>query len=137
MGVAGLRREELAVLAGARQPYYARLEQGQSTAAPELPEVIAQALRQGETECRCLSVQDCVAVAALKAHRQSFCHGTSHDGHGEETEVDGPRHGLDRYIKTDGDDVGPGTDQGHQRKSEPSDAKCRSRRTANLALSRV
>ncbi|MEV8544031.1 hypothetical protein [Streptomyces sp. NPDC051572] len=41
--MAGLHSGELAVLAGVGQSYCARLEQGQSTAGPEFPEVIAQA----------------------------------------------------------------------------------------------
>lgn len=43
VGVAGLRRQELTMLARVGQSYYARLEQGQSIAGPEFPEVIAQA----------------------------------------------------------------------------------------------
>lgn len=50
--VPGLRREELAQLAGVSQSYYARLEQGQSQASPEVLEAIAQALRLSETERR-------------------------------------------------------------------------------------
>lgn len=50
--VPGLRREELAQLAGVSQSYYARLEQGQSNASPEVLEAIAQALRLGEAERR-------------------------------------------------------------------------------------
>ncbi|WP_190211155.1 helix-turn-helix domain-containing protein [Kitasatospora indigofera] len=49
--VPGLRREELAMLAGISAPYYARLEQGQSrNASPEVLDAIATALRLGESE---------------------------------------------------------------------------------------
>ncbi|WP_405803706.1 helix-turn-helix domain-containing protein [Streptomyces sp. NBC_01187] len=50
--VPGLRREELALLAGVSQSYYARLEQGQSNASAEVLEALAQALRLGEAERR-------------------------------------------------------------------------------------
>ncbi|MER5650959.1 helix-turn-helix transcriptional regulator [Streptosporangium sp. NPDC002524] len=44
--VPGLRREELAMLAGISAPYYTRLEQGQSrNASPEVLDAIANALR--------------------------------------------------------------------------------------------
>ncbi|MGW4235098.1 helix-turn-helix domain-containing protein [Streptomyces sp. NPDC004980] len=44
--VPGLRREELAMLAGISAPYYARLEQGQSrNASPEVLDALANALR--------------------------------------------------------------------------------------------
>jgi transcriptional regulator with XRE-family HTH domain len=44
--VAGLRREELAQLAGVSASYYSRLEQGQSlNASPEVLDAIATALR--------------------------------------------------------------------------------------------
>ncbi|MFC4591266.1 helix-turn-helix domain-containing protein [Sphaerisporangium corydalis] len=49
--VPGLRREELAMLAGISAPYYARLEQGQShNASPEVLDAIAGALRLDESE---------------------------------------------------------------------------------------
>ncbi|MET9612114.1 helix-turn-helix domain-containing protein [Kitasatospora indigofera] len=49
--VPGLRREELAMLAGISAPYYARLEQGQSrNASPEVLDAIATALRLDESE---------------------------------------------------------------------------------------
>jgi transcriptional regulator with XRE-family HTH domain len=49
--VPGLRREELALLAGVSAPYYARLEQGQShNASPEVLDAIAGALRLDESE---------------------------------------------------------------------------------------
>lgn len=49
--VAGLRREELALLAGVSASYYTRLEQGQSTgASPEILDALAQALRLDEAE---------------------------------------------------------------------------------------
>ncbi|WP_410667543.1 helix-turn-helix domain-containing protein [Amycolatopsis sp. cmx-4-68] len=51
--VPGLRREELAQLAGVSAPYYSRLEQGQSAnASPEVLDAIAQALRLDDTERR-------------------------------------------------------------------------------------
>jgi transcriptional regulator with XRE-family HTH domain len=51
--VRGLRREELALLAGVSASYYARLEQGQSTnASPEVLDAIAGALRLDEAERR-------------------------------------------------------------------------------------
>ena len=51
--VPGLRREELAQLAGVSASYYSRLEQGQSThASPEVLDAIARALRLDETERR-------------------------------------------------------------------------------------
>ncbi|MET0234604.1 MAG: helix-turn-helix transcriptional regulator [Kibdelosporangium sp.] len=51
--VPGLRREELALLAGVSASYYSRLEQGQSlNASPEVLDAIAQALRLNETERR-------------------------------------------------------------------------------------
>lgn len=50
--VPGLRREELARLAGVSESYYARLEQGQSQASPDVLEAIAQALRLSEAERR-------------------------------------------------------------------------------------
>ncbi|MFS8204659.1 helix-turn-helix domain-containing protein [Streptomyces sp. CWNU-52B] len=49
--VPGLRREELAMLAGISAPYYARLEQGQSrNASREVLDAIATALRLDESE---------------------------------------------------------------------------------------
>lgn len=49
--VPGLRREELAMLAGISTPYYTRLEQGQSrNASPEVLDAIAGALRLDESE---------------------------------------------------------------------------------------
>ncbi|MFC4032897.1 helix-turn-helix domain-containing protein [Streptomyces polygonati] len=49
--VTGLRREELAMLAGISAPYYARLEQGQSrNASREVLDAIARALRLDESE---------------------------------------------------------------------------------------
>jgi transcriptional regulator with XRE-family HTH domain len=51
--VPGLRREELAMLAGVSVSYYSRLEQGQSSnASPEVLNAIARALRLDETEQR-------------------------------------------------------------------------------------
>lgn len=53
--VPGLRREELALLAGVSTSYYTRLEQGQSlSASPEVLEAIARALRLEESERRYL-----------------------------------------------------------------------------------
>lgn len=49
--VPGLRREELALLAGVSASYYARLEQGHSmNASPEVLDAIARALRLDESE---------------------------------------------------------------------------------------
>ncbi|MFI1916779.1 helix-turn-helix domain-containing protein [Nocardia sp. NPDC020380] len=49
--VPGLRREELAMLAGVSPSYYIRLEQGQSpNASPEVIDAIARALRLDEAE---------------------------------------------------------------------------------------
>lgn len=49
--VPGLRREELAMLAGVSASYYTRLEQGQSLgASPEVLDAIARALRLDESE---------------------------------------------------------------------------------------
>ncbi|MFI5908436.1 helix-turn-helix domain-containing protein [Dactylosporangium sp. NPDC051541] len=51
--VPGLRREEVAQLAGVGFSYYSRLEQGQSlNASPEVLDAIARALRLTETERR-------------------------------------------------------------------------------------
>ncbi|MBR7832114.1 helix-turn-helix domain-containing protein [Actinospica durhamensis] len=53
--VPGLRREELALLAGVSSSYYTRLEQGQSqSASPEVLDAIAGALRLDEAERRYL-----------------------------------------------------------------------------------
>ncbi|MFG2777626.1 helix-turn-helix domain-containing protein [Streptomyces prunicolor] len=53
--VPGLRREELALLAGVSASYYTRLEQGQSlSASPEVLNSIAGALRLDESERRYL-----------------------------------------------------------------------------------
>ncbi|WP_051450948.1 helix-turn-helix domain-containing protein [Actinospica robiniae] len=53
--VPGLRREELALLAGVSSSYYTRLEQGQSLgASPEVLDAIAGALRLDESERRYL-----------------------------------------------------------------------------------
>ncbi|MDR7276593.1 helix-turn-helix domain-containing protein [Catenuloplanes atrovinosus] len=49
--VDGLRREELAMLAGVSSSYYTRLEQGQSrNASPQVVDALATALRLDETE---------------------------------------------------------------------------------------
>ncbi|MFF7717745.1 helix-turn-helix domain-containing protein [Streptomyces sp. NPDC007988] len=49
--VPGLRREELAELAGVSVDYYTRLEQGRSrTASPEILESLATALRLDDIE---------------------------------------------------------------------------------------
>jgi transcriptional regulator with XRE-family HTH domain len=54
--VPGLRREELALLAGVSPSYYSRLEQGQSSnASPEVLDAIAQALQLDEAERRHLT----------------------------------------------------------------------------------
>ncbi len=51
--VPGLRREELALLAGVSASYYSRLEQGQSSnASPEVLDAIAGALRLDDAERR-------------------------------------------------------------------------------------
>src|SRR5689334_2629072 len=51
--VPGLRREELALLAGVSTSYYSRLEQGHSSnASPEVLNAIARALRLDEAEQR-------------------------------------------------------------------------------------
>ncbi|WP_055563384.1 helix-turn-helix domain-containing protein [Streptomyces atriruber] len=53
--VPGLRREELALLAGVSTSYYTRLEQGRSpSASPEVLDAIAGALRLDESERRYL-----------------------------------------------------------------------------------
>lgn len=54
--VTGLRREELALLAGVSSSYYSRLEQGQSSnASAEVLDAIATALRLDESERRHLN----------------------------------------------------------------------------------
>src|SRR5216117_3195128 len=51
--VPGLRREELALLAGVSASYYSRLEQGHSSnASPEVLNAIARVLRLDEAERR-------------------------------------------------------------------------------------
>ncbi|MBB5773492.1 helix-turn-helix domain-containing protein [Nonomuraea jabiensis] len=51
--VPGLRREELALLAGVSTSYYSRLEQGQAAnASPEVLDALARALRLDEAERR-------------------------------------------------------------------------------------
>lgn len=51
--VPGLRREELALLAGVSASYYSRLEQGQaSNASPEVLDALARALRLDDAERR-------------------------------------------------------------------------------------
>ncbi|WP_066359965.1 helix-turn-helix domain-containing protein [Herbidospora mongoliensis] len=51
--VPGLRREELALLAGVSASYYSRLEQGQSSnASPEVLDALARALRLDDAERR-------------------------------------------------------------------------------------
>jgi len=55
--VTGLRREELALLAGVSASYYTRLEQGQSrNASPQVLDAIANALHLGATERQHLHV---------------------------------------------------------------------------------
>src|ERR1700733_9457831 len=50
-GVPGLRREELAQLAGVSASYYSRLEQGQSSnASPEVLDALARALGLDDAE---------------------------------------------------------------------------------------
>ena len=49
--VAGLRREELAMLAGVSESYYARLERGESSnASPQVLDALARVLRLDESE---------------------------------------------------------------------------------------
>ncbi|MEU7560802.1 helix-turn-helix domain-containing protein [Streptomyces eurythermus] len=50
--VPGLRREELALLAGVSSSYYTRLEQGQSTPSPDVLDAIGRALRLDQAEQR-------------------------------------------------------------------------------------
>jgi len=68
--VPGLRREELAQLAGVSQAYYTRLEQGISQgASPEVLDAIARALRLNETEREHLN--DLAAVGRRRAARRA------------------------------------------------------------------
>jgi transcriptional regulator with XRE-family HTH domain len=68
--VPGLRREELALLAGVSASYYARLEQGSSlNASPEVLDAIARALRLSEGERRHL--HDLAAGTRARAPRRS------------------------------------------------------------------
>ena len=69
--VPGLRREELALLAGVSAPYYARLEQGTSrNASPQVLDAIAGALKLDEGERRHL--HDLAANRRRRAtHRSS------------------------------------------------------------------
>lgn len=65
--VPGLRREELALLAGVSASYYTRLEQGQShNASPEVLDALARALGLDESERRHL--HDLAASAARRHH---------------------------------------------------------------------
>ncbi|WP_067508516.1 helix-turn-helix domain-containing protein [Actinoplanes sp. TFC3] len=65
--VPGLRREELALLAGVSASYYSRLEQGQSTnASPEVLDALARALRLDDAERRHLH-----ELAAVTRHRSA------------------------------------------------------------------
>ncbi|MEU5598813.1 helix-turn-helix transcriptional regulator [Streptomyces sp. NPDC020298] len=67
--VPGLRREELALLAGVSASYYARLEQGHSVgASPEVLDAIARALRLDESECRHL--HDLARTAKPRSRRR-------------------------------------------------------------------
>ncbi|HET6860845.1 MAG TPA: helix-turn-helix transcriptional regulator [Streptomyces sp.] len=69
--VPGLRREELAMLAGISAPYYSRLEQGQSrNASPEVLDAIAGALRLDEFERAHLHALARAPKRAEPAHRQ-------------------------------------------------------------------
>ena len=70
--VTGLRREELALLAGVSASYYTRLEQGQSrNASPQVLDAIAGALRLSPTERQHLSVLiDAAARARSRAGRR-------------------------------------------------------------------
>ena len=68
--VPGLRREELAQLAGVSQAYYTRLEQGVSQgASPEVLDAIARALRLDETEREHL--HDLAAASRGRAARRA------------------------------------------------------------------
>lgn len=63
--VSGLRREELAMLAGVSPSYYTRLEQGHSrNASPEVLEAIAQALNLTDAER-----QHLITLATAPKHR--------------------------------------------------------------------
>ncbi|TGB03371.1 helix-turn-helix transcriptional regulator [Streptomyces sp. MZ04] len=63
--VPGLRREELAMLAGVSASYYARLEQGHShNASPEVLDALAHALRLDEAER--LHLRDLAGVAVRR-----------------------------------------------------------------------
>jgi transcriptional regulator with XRE-family HTH domain len=63
--VAGLRREELALLAGVSASYYTRLEQGQSlNASPEVLDAIARALHLDESER--IHLQDLARAGTLR-----------------------------------------------------------------------
>jgi transcriptional regulator with XRE-family HTH domain len=65
--VPGLRREELARLAGVSSSYYTRLEQGHSTSAsPEVLDALATALRLDDAERRYLHA---LAKPARQSHR--------------------------------------------------------------------
>ncbi|KOU40710.1 XRE family transcriptional regulator [Streptomyces sp. WM4235] len=67
--VPGLRREELALLAGVSASYYTRLEQGQSlSASPEVLDAIAGALRLDDSERRYL--QDLVRADRHRTQRR-------------------------------------------------------------------
>jgi transcriptional regulator with XRE-family HTH domain len=68
--VPGLRREELALLAGVSASYYTRLEQGQSlSASPEVLDAIAGALRLDESERRYLQGLARVSKGRARARR--------------------------------------------------------------------
>ncbi len=70
--VPGLRREELALLAGVSASYYTRLEQGQSlSASPEVLDAIAGALRLDESERRYLHDLARAGKARTRARRPS------------------------------------------------------------------
>ncbi|SCE98853.1 Helix-turn-helix domain-containing protein [Micromonospora haikouensis] len=70
--VSGLRREELALLAGVSPSYYARLEQGQSSnASAEVLDAIATALRLDDAERRHLHVLAGGAVRRRATGRRS------------------------------------------------------------------
>ncbi|GGO40787.1 helix-turn-helix domain-containing protein [Streptomyces lasiicapitis] len=65
--VPGLRREELALLAGVSASYYTRLEQGQShNASPEILDALARALGLDESERR--HVHD-LAASGARGHK--------------------------------------------------------------------
>lgn len=76
--VPGLRREELALLAGVSASYYTRLEQGQQVgASPEVLDAIARALRLEEAER--LHLHDLAATAKrrVSARKPPAEHATS------------------------------------------------------------